>query len=71
MQKQWISTTEMLPEDGEAVSFLIDNHCVWMAGTYRLGFFESHWGTYDAGAVRGWHSLEHGKAGLTERARLA
>lgn len=71
MAKRWIATAEKLPRDGEAVSFLIERHSVWMSGTYRCGFFESHWGTYDAGTVKRWSPLKQGEPILPAQSRIA
>lgn len=71
MQTNWIATTEALPKDDEAVRFLTERHSIWMAGKYRCGYFESHWGTYDAGTVSCWHALEQSNPALTRQAKLA
>lgn len=71
MAKKWISTADQLPDDGDAVNFLIDRHRVWMSGTYRYGYFESHWGTYDAGTVKHWSPLKVANQKLSKQAQSA
>ena len=69
MLANWVSTVERMPEEGAAVSFLIERRTVWMAGTYRCGCFESHWGRYDGGTVKHWRPLVHSYNARLEPAR--
>lgn len=68
MQRQGIVPANRLPDDGDAVNFLVEGHTVWMAGIYRHGYFEAHWGTYGAGRVELWTPLEPDDESQTARA---
>ena len=68
---KWILTSEALPEDGQAVCFLIEHHATFINGTYHGGTFESNWATHDAGRVQSWCPAAQAESVDSEQQPLA
>ena len=54
MPQQWIATRDALPDNGQDVQFLLDQHEVSLEGTYQDGAFCSRWAKHDAIRVSSW-----------------
>lgn len=54
MRVQWIENTSGLPQEGQAVEFVLDGREVAMGGTYVERTFRSHWSGYPIERVSFW-----------------
>ncbi|HSN38940.1 MAG TPA: hypothetical protein VLT92_01985 [Burkholderiales bacterium] len=54
MPAQWIENTSGLPQEGQAVEFVLDGREVAMGGIYVERTFRSHWSGYPIERVSFW-----------------
>jgi hypothetical protein len=58
MQGQWIYSSVLLPDAGEAIEFKLEEREQPISGTFAGDVFHSRWADYGRSDVRSWRSLD-------------
>jgi|GEM_PF-3192628 hypothetical protein len=59
----WIATSQSLPQDGDAVLFVVEHRGIVLCGIYTSCTFKSRWSCYSPGDVSEWRRLDVGATG--------
>lgn len=54
----WIATSEELPQEGDAVLFVVEHRCIVLCGIYADCTFKSRWSCYHPGDISEWRRLD-------------
>jgi len=54
MDAQWVVSSAALPEEGDAVEFVLQDREAVMGGSFSDLTFRSRWSGYNANRVRTW-----------------
>jgi len=52
MDAQWVASSTVLPFEGQAINFLLEDRAIALEGTYAGQTFRSRWTGYDVDRVR-------------------
>jgi hypothetical protein len=58
----WITTADALPNDGDAVQFLVDERDITLHGRYESCAFKSRWWCHSPVDIRFWRKLDDAQA---------
>ncbi|MHB8310944.1 hypothetical protein [Metallibacterium sp.] len=58
MYAPWVTSSTALPDEGQAVEFVLDGREVAMGGVYVQRTFRSRWSGYEVERVRTWRSAD-------------
>ncbi len=56
MNAEWISSSTVLPHEGESVEFVLQDRDVVLGGSFANLTFQSRWSGYHANRVQTWRS---------------
>jgi hypothetical protein len=59
----WIATSHKLPQEGDALLFVIEHRNIVLCGIYSACMFMSRWSCYSPADVSEWRLLDIGAAG--------
>lgn len=54
----WIATSDELPQDGDAVLFVVEHRCIVLCGIYADCTFKSRWSRYHPGDISEWRHID-------------
>lgn len=54
----WIATSDELPQEGDAVLFVVEQRCIVLCGIYADCTFKSRWSSYHPGDISEWRRLD-------------
>lgn len=54
----WIATSNQIPQEGDALLFVVEQRDIVLCGTYSSCMFKSRWSCYSPAEVTEWRLLD-------------